>query len=184
MHRDALPPRSKPLRRSGGRIDRRAVRRRAEGGKRAVGRRSLSSPAYAILQAMIWRRARGVLCNPLETAVLFGATGLSGLSCCEACGALTEFVGLEHAVPRSQGGADTWANCWAVCAKCHRRKEAPFSAIGGRLLVIPVADQPGRFLFTVASGEKRRWSALRHWQGGRIPNEQEVAVLTGLGALA
>ena len=175
MKRVAMPPRSKPLRRSGGRIDRRAVRRRAEGGKRAVGRRSLSSSAYAILQAMIWERAGGVPGIGLR---------LSGLARCEACGVPTEFVGLEHAVRRSQGSSDSWSACWLACAKCHRWKEAPFSAAGGRLLVIPDDAQPGMFIFIAASGEKHRWTALRCWHGGRTANEHELEVLTGLGALA
>ena len=182
MKRVAMPPRSTPLRRSGGRIDQRAVRRRAEGGKRAVGRRSLSSPNYAVLQGLIWGRAGGT-----TWGLAAGGFGrLSGLARCEACGALTEFVGLEHAVPRSQGGADTWANCWLACggaSGCHRRKEAPFSTAGGRLLVSSVPDEPGIFLFVVAYGEKRRWTALRRWLGGRIANEQEMAILTRMGAL-
>ena len=172
MNRSAMPPRSRPLRRRGGRIDQRAVRRRAEGGKRAIGRESLSSAAYAVLQRMIWIRAGG---DP----------HLLGVARCEACGRRTEFIGLEHAVARSQGGKDSWSNCFVRCLSCARWKETAFSSVPrGRLLPVPIPGEPGRFDFIEAHGSKSQWTSSRHWFGGRVPDDEERKVLAALGAVA
>jgi 5-methylcytosine-specific restriction endonuclease McrA len=74
----------------------------------------MSSPDYAELRKDVFERA-GYRCE-----------------CCLKSGNLV----LEHAVPRSRGGPDSYENCWAVCSRCHRWKEAPYA--NGRLLVIPL----------------------------------------------
>lgn len=97
-------------------IPRRALKRRAAGGIRAVGRNSLPNAEYRELRAQIFERA-SYRCE-----------------CCRVAVAIE----IEHALPASRGGPDSEANCWATCRICHRWKEAPFA--NGRLLVIPLGD--------------------------------------------
>ena len=126
-------------------IPRRALARRAAGGKRAVGRDSLSVIAYRILRATVYQRADYR---------------------CECC---RKFVSLEleHAVPRSRGGADTPDNCWAVGAfcGCHRWKDMPFA--NGRLVVVPLGH--GKFRWEEWKGPDK-WTAtlIRVIRDGRL----------------
>lgn len=39
---------------------------------------------------------------------------------CQYCGRTGETV--DHVVPRSRGGANTWTNCVCACGECNRRK--------------------------------------------------------------
>ncbi|MFF5992230.1 HNH endonuclease [Prauserella flavalba] len=57
---------------------------------------------------------------------------------CAYCGARAETI--DHVVPRSRGGAHSWQNCVACCAKCnHRKADKLLSEIGWRLRVVPTA---------------------------------------------
>lgn len=83
----------------------------------AVGRVSLSRAGLAALRIHVWTRGGGR---------------------CEAC-QTRPMQELEHALPRSRGGADSAENCWGTCIPCHRLKEAPFTA--GRLIVTPLGGE-------------------------------------------
>ena len=114
-------------------IARRALKRRAEGGKRAVGRASLSTADYAEMRQRIFERA-GYRCE-----------------CCRMAPA-TE---IEHALPAARGGADDAdTNCWATCRTCHRWKEAPFA--NSRLVVVALGG--GRFRWEEWKGPDK-WTA-------------------------
>jgi hypothetical protein len=60
---------------------------------------------------------------------------------------------LHHVTKRSQGGADTPANCVYLCRRpetatgCHERTDWIFRK--GRLLITPILGAPGTFEFTV-----------------------------------
>ncbi|EHR49897.1 restriction endonuclease [Saccharomonospora marina XMU15] len=57
---------------------------------------------------------------------------------CAYCGARAETI--DHVVPRSRGGAHSWQNCVACCAKCnHRKADKLLSELGWRLRVVPQA---------------------------------------------
>ncbi|PWV85247.1 5-methylcytosine-specific restriction endonuclease McrA [Prauserella marina] len=57
---------------------------------------------------------------------------------CAYCGVRAETI--DHVVPRSRGGAHSWQNCVACCAKCnHRKADKLLSEIGWRLRVVPRA---------------------------------------------
>ena len=113
-------------------IARRASKRRAQGGIRATGRRSLPPAEYAELRRRIFERAAYR---------------------CECCrkNIATE---VEHAQSAGRGGEDSENNCWGTCRVCHRWKEAPFAK--GRLVVRPLGD--GQFRWEEWKGPDK-WTA-------------------------
>lgn len=136
------------------RLGRRAADRRAAGGPAVTGRPALSVAGYLGLRRLIvWDRA-GARC---ERCHAFGAH-------------------LEHAIPRSAGGEDSWANCWATCPACHRLKEAPYAT--ARLLVEPQGD--GRFKFLLVRGTKHAYQVIGVAWGGRVPYPDETLALAAL----
>lgn len=59
---------------------------------------------------------------------------------CAYCGSRADTI--DHVVPRSRGGAHTWQNCVACCAKCnHRKADRLLGELGWRLRVIPRVPQ-------------------------------------------
>ena len=55
---------------------------------------------------------------------------------CAYCGGKAETI--DHVVPRSRGGAHSWENCVACCAKCnHRKADKSLSELGWSLRVVP-----------------------------------------------
>lgn len=59
---------------------------------------------------------------------------------CAYCGGRAETI--DHVVPRSRGGAHSWQNCVASCAKCnHRKADRMLSELGWRLLTVPSAPR-------------------------------------------
>ena len=41
---------------------------------------------------------------------------------CQYCGCCSEQLSIDHVVPRSRGGADTWENVTTACLRCNVRK--------------------------------------------------------------
>ncbi|WP_165913036.1 HNH endonuclease [Tamaricihabitans halophyticus] len=59
---------------------------------------------------------------------------------CVYCGARAETI--DHVVPRSRGGAHSWQNCVASCAKCnHRKADKLLTELGWRLCTTPSAPR-------------------------------------------
>jgi 5-methylcytosine-specific restriction endonuclease McrA len=57
---------------------------------------------------------------------------------CAYCGGRADTI--DHVVPRSRGGAHSWQNCVASCAKCnHRKADRLLSELGWRLRTAPSA---------------------------------------------
>jgi 5-methylcytosine-specific restriction endonuclease McrA len=65
---------------------------------------------------------------------------------CQYCGS-DRHLTVDHVVPRSKGGLDTWDNVVTSCAPCNRKKadRAPHVA-GLRLLAKPRAPEPAAFI--------------------------------------
>ncbi len=42
--------------------------------------------------------------------------------CCQYCGSRTEELSIDHVMPRSRGGGDTWDNITTACLSCNVRK--------------------------------------------------------------
>lgn len=59
---------------------------------------------------------------------------------CAYCGGKAETI--DHIVPKSKGGAHSWENCVACCAKCnHRKADRMLADIGWQLSVEPRAPR-------------------------------------------
>ena len=59
---------------------------------------------------------------------------------CAYCGGRADTI--DHVVPRSRGGAHTWQNCVASCAKCnHRKADRLLSELGWHLRTTPSAPR-------------------------------------------
>lgn len=55
---------------------------------------------------------------------------------CAYCGGRADTI--DHVVPRSRGGAHSWQNCVASCAKCnHKKADRLLSELGWRLRATP-----------------------------------------------
>ena len=127
----------------------------------AAGRTSLPGAAYLRLKWMILDRAGWR---------------------CERCRHRVQLQ-VDHAVPRSHGGPDTWANLSALCAGangCHAMKDRPYQ--DGRLAVTPLGE--GRFRYAVIHGTRGTQMIGDIKWGGRAPTEEEASQLAEIMAEA
>jgi 5-methylcytosine-specific restriction endonuclease McrA len=66
---------------------------------------------------------------------------------CQYCGSERHLT-VDHVVPRSKGGTDTWDNLVTSCALCNRRKgDRPPHLAGLRLVRRPRPPAPAAFVF-------------------------------------
>ena len=66
---------------------------------------------------------------------------------CQYCGS-DRHLTLDHVVPRSRGGEDTWDNLVTSCAPCNRKKgDRPAHAAGLNLARTPRPPEPAAFVF-------------------------------------
>jgi len=42
--------------------------------------------------------------------------------CCQYCGKKTHTLTIDHVIPKSRGGSDTWDNLVTACVKCNNKK--------------------------------------------------------------
>ncbi|MTE18423.1 HNH endonuclease [Streptomyces sp. TRM43335] len=85
---------------------------------------------------------------------------------CAYCGRRATTV--DHIVPRSHGGGDTWLNTVAACAQDnHRKADRTPAQAGMRLLVQPFEPTPADAL--VLALELRDGEALPEWLSPAVP---------------
>lgn len=66
---------------------------------------------------------------------------------CQYCGS-DRHLTVDHVVPRSKGGSDTWDNLVTSCAPCNRKKgDRPPHVAGLRLVHAPRPPDPSSFVF-------------------------------------
>jgi 5-methylcytosine-specific restriction endonuclease McrA len=66
---------------------------------------------------------------------------------CQYCGS-DRHLTVDHVVPRSKGGADTWENLVTSCAPCNRKKgDRPAHSAGLRLARKPRPPEPAAFVY-------------------------------------
>jgi 5-methylcytosine-specific restriction endonuclease McrA len=65
---------------------------------------------------------------------------------CQYCGTSTPPLTVDHVIPRSRGGADTWENLTCACVKCNNKKgnRTPDEA---RMRLLSVPRKPHHVLF-------------------------------------
>ncbi|MCT0217387.1 HNH endonuclease [Synechococcus sp. CS-1330] len=77
---------------------------------------------------------------------------------CQYCGASAEQLSVDHVVPRSRGGLDTWENVTTACLPCNVRKgnRTPREA------AMPLLRSPHRPLGSFSFEASRQISAGQH----------------------
>ena len=76
---------------------------------------------------------------------------------CQYCGSARHLT-VDHVVPRSKGGADTWDNLVTSCAPCNRKKgDRPLHLAGLRLMRPPRAPGPGAFVLLHVDQVHESW---------------------------
>lgn len=67
---------------------------------------------------------------------------------CQYCGTTEGYMTVDHVVPRSMGGTDTWGNLVCACSSCNNRKrdQSPEQA-GMELIKTPKKPHYRTFLF-------------------------------------
>ena len=75
---------------------------------------------------------------------------------CQYCG-LTRRLTIDHVVPRSRGGLDTWENLVVACSTCNTRKgDTPLEQTGMRSARKPFIPT-NRFLLNVIDSGSPEW---------------------------
>ena len=77
---------------------------------------------------------------------------------CQYCGSSADQLSIDHVVPRSRGGLDTWENVTTACLPCNVRKgnRTPREAS------MPLMGKPHRPLSSLSFEAARQISAGRH----------------------
>ena len=83
---------------------------------------------------------------------------------CMYCGVKKRTGGeleLEHIIPKSRGGRNTWENLVASCRECNRRKNDRTPEEAGMTLIhrpLPATVHTGRFLLKEVGKEIQEWT--------------------------
>ncbi len=91
---------------------------------------------------------------------------------CQYCGAQvnSKTMTVDHVVPRSRGGGNTWENCVLACRRCNTRKgNQPLDKVGMDLLRAPRRPEWSPCLTIKRGQRKTSWKkfvAARHWRNG------------------
>lgn len=76
---------------------------------------------------------------------------------CQYCGS-THHLTVDHVVPRSKGGKDTWDNLVTSCARCNRKKgDRPLQSAGLQLMHEPKPPGPAAFVLLHADHVHESW---------------------------
>ena len=77
---------------------------------------------------------------------------------CQYCGSSADQLSIDHVVPRSRGGLDTWENVTTACLPCNVRKGNRTPREAG----MPLMGKPHRPLSSLRFEAARQISAGRH----------------------
>jgi len=76
---------------------------------------------------------------------------------CQYCGSERHLT-VDHVVPRSKGGPDTWDNLVTSCAPCNRKKgDRPPHVAGLSLMSKPRQPEPATFVFLYVDHIHESW---------------------------
>ena len=76
---------------------------------------------------------------------------------CQYCGS-DRHLTVDHVVPRSKGGTDTWDNLVTSCAPCNRKKgDRPPHVAGLSLMSDPRPPEPASFVFLYVDHIHESW---------------------------
>lgn len=75
---------------------------------------------------------------------------------CQYCGA-TRGLTIDHVIPKSRGGEDTWQNLVVACSKCNTKKgDKPLEQTGMKLMRKPFAPA-SKIIFIIAQTQDEEW---------------------------
>ena len=81
---------------------------------------------------------------------------------CQYCGASAEQLSVDHVVPRSRGGLDTWENVTTACLPCNVRKGNRTPREAAMPLLRPPHRPLGNFSFEasrqISAGQHGEWA--------------------------
>ena len=79
--------------------------------------RSFKVPAVIVLKKVVRYKFAGIICN--RKNVIWRDQNK-----CQYCGNIfsTENLTVDHLIPKSRGGTNTWKNLVAACKKCNQKK--------------------------------------------------------------
>lgn len=78
---------------------------------------------------------------------------------CAYCGKAASTI--DHVVPRSRGGVDTWENLVACCLKCNNVKsDKALSSLGWKLRVVPSPPRGPQWQIRELEKPAPQWSAF------------------------
>ena len=77
---------------------------------------------------------------------------------CQYCGGAREQLSVDHVVPRSRGGSDTWENVTTACLPCNVRKGSRTPREAG----MPLRTEPHRPLSSLGFEATRQMRTGRH----------------------
>ena len=81
---------------------------------------------------------------------------------CQYCGA-TRRLTIDHVVPKSKGGGDTWQNLVVACSKCNTFKgDKLLEQTGMKLLRKPVAPA-NKIIFTITQTRDPEWQQYNYY---------------------
>jgi 5-methylcytosine-specific restriction endonuclease McrA len=75
---------------------------------------------------------------------------------CQYCGS-TKDLTIDHVVPRSRGGGDTWDNMVTCCSPCNSRKGNKTLEQCGMKLVRQPAPPLSKFMFAITHSNNPEW---------------------------
>ena len=100
---------------------------------------------------------------------------------CQYCGKHlhSSLLTLDHIVPRSKGGRDTWDNLVACCPTCNRKKADMSLEECGMVLLHkprPSSIHTSRFILKSMGAEDERWRPYLYFDSEGVRSHQHVGV--------
>ncbi len=118
----------------------------------------ISSPTRRFPKPSVVRLLRYI--HPRLKSVRFTRSNIikrdSGM--CQYCGGNGKELTIDHVIPLSMGGEDSWGNCVACCKECNNKKGNRTPRIASMTLVRkPKEPTPLYFLSVRSSNRKKEW---------------------------
>jgi 5-methylcytosine-specific restriction endonuclease McrA len=120
---------------------------------------SLPVPSVIRLQHMI-RRPRPTIC--FSRAEIFRRDNFT----CQYCGKKTKHLTIDHIIPRSRGGSNTWDNVVTSCPSCNHRKGGKLLEDTNMKLFKPIKEPPNsiEYIFGRNLEDNHEWVLyLKGW---------------------
>jgi 5-methylcytosine-specific restriction endonuclease McrA len=101
---------------------------------------------------------------------------------CQYCGTHTRHLTLDHVIPRSRGGQQSWTNVVSACTECNHHK-AGRTPLEARMALLrePQAPRPNPYAFFHISHVRESWRPFLPWLDGDSSPVRMTAVVAAGG---